>query len=235
MSDQPVGGVATGTIGVGGRDRAEVWAVVVAAGSGSRFGGRKQFAVLAGRTVLEWSLAAAHAACTGVVLVVPAEQVPTCVGMATAVVPGGATRAQSVRAGLAAVPTSADVIVVHDAARPLSSPGTWAAVVDAVLAGADGAIPCVPVADTIKQLDHQGRLVTLDRSRLLAAQTPQAFRASSLRRAHAGGTEATDDAGLVEGCGGRVVSVPGDARNLKITDRLDLSVAERLLTSSEAR
>lgn len=221
----------------GGADKgsaADVWAIVVAAGNGSRFGGHKQFAILAGKPVLEWSLAVAHACCCGVVLVVPADQVEAWSGAATVVVPGAPTRAGSVRAGLSAVPASAQVVVVHDGARPLSTPALWEAVVGAVRDGADGALPCVPVSDTIKQLDDAGRLVTLERSRLLAAQTPQAFRASALRAAHASGAEATDDAGLVEQRGGRVVSVPGEGRNLKITDRLDLALAEQLVALSEA-
>ena len=84
-------------------------------------------------------------------------------------------RAASVRAGLEAVPDGAEVIVVHDAARPLSSPQLWEAVIGAVQAGADGAVPCLAVADTIKQRQDDGRIVTLDRARLLASQTPQAF------------------------------------------------------------
>lgn len=172
---------------------------------------------------------AAQRACQGVVLVVPHDEVTAWTGLVPAVVAGGVTRAESVRAGLAAVPEDVHVVVVHDAARPLSKPETWAAAIGAVLEGAEGAVPCVPVADTIKQFDEQGKLVTVDRSRLLAAQTPQAFLASALRAAHSTGAEATDDASLVEAAGGRVVSVPGDPANLKITRPLDLVVAERFL------
>lgn len=212
---------------------ATVWAVVVAAGGGNRFGGFKQFAVLGGREVLDWSLDAARRACAGVVLVVPAEMVPACVQRADRVVAGGATRTASVAAGLAAVPAPADVVVVHDAARPLAGEAMWDGVISAVLAGADAAVPCVAVADTIKQLADDGRLVTLDRSRLVASQTPQAFSARALRAAHAAavaaGKDATDDAALVEAMGGHVASVEGDSHNLKITRPLDLAVAEALL------
>lgn len=202
--------------------------MVVAGGSGTRFGGHKQFALLAGRLVAEWSVETARCSCDGVVLVVPPGELDRCSDMALRVVAGGTSRSESVRCGLAAVPAEAAVIVVHDAARPLSRPETWAAVVAAVEGGADGAVPCLALSDTVKQLGPDGSLSTVDRSLLLAAQTPQAFRAGALRDAHAGGGEATDDAGLVEGAGGRVVSVPGDPTNLKITSPRDLSVAEHL-------
>lgn len=205
------------------------WAVVVAGGSGTRFGGYKQFMTLAGREVVDWSLEAAAKACTGVVLVVPAAAVERYAGRASYVVAGGPTRAESVRAGLRAVPPYAGVIVVHDAARPLSSPQMWSSVIAAVAGGADGAVPCVPVSDTIKQRQDDGRLVTLERARLLAVQTPQAFSAAALRQAHAGGAEATDDAALVEAIGGRVVSVPGEASNIKVTAPADLALAETLM------
>jgi 2-C-methyl-D-erythritol 4-phosphate cytidylyltransferase len=206
-----------------------VWAVVVAGGSGTRFGGYKQFMALAGREVVDWSLDAAGRACAGVVLVVPAEVLERYAGRASAVVAGGLTRAESVRSGLRAVPSEARVIVVHDAARPLSAPGVWAAVIAAVDSGADAAVPCVPVSDTIKRREDDGRLVTLERAHLLAVQTPQAFCAASLRAAHAGGGDATDDAALVEAIGGRVVSVPGEVSNIKVTAPVDLALAETLI------
>ncbi len=205
----------------------ETWAVVVAGGTGSRFGAAKQFAHLAGRPLVAWSLETARQCCHGVVLVVPAGA-PAASWDADAVVPGGATRADSVRAGLAAVPPTAEIIAVHDAARPLARPELWQAVLDAIRAGADGAIPAAPVTDTVKEVDPDGRLVTLDRSRLVAVQTPQAFRATVLRRAHLAGGDATDDAALVEAAGGRVVLVDGPTDNLKITSPSDLIVAAAL-------
>jgi 2-C-methyl-D-erythritol 4-phosphate cytidylyltransferase len=144
-------------------------------------------------------------------------------------VEGGATRSASVRNGLAAVPDDADVIVVHDAARPLASAALFAAVIDAVRAGADGAIPVVPVTDTIKRVDGARVIETLERAELVAVQTPQAFRADALRKAHAGAGEATDDAALVESIGGTVVVVAGDPANIKVTTADDLRVAEALL------
>jgi 2-C-methyl-D-erythritol 4-phosphate cytidylyltransferase len=207
----------------------ESWAIVVAGGRGSRFGRPKQYAMLGGRAVVDWALDGARAACQGVVLVVPPDDVAAFgPSRADAVVGGGVTRSDSVRAGLAAVPARAEVIVIHDAARPLARPALWSAVLDAVAAGADAAIPAVPVVDTIKRVAGDLVLGTVDRSDLLAVQTPQAFLAPALRAAHAGGGEATDDAALVEARGGRVVWVAGDPHNLKITDPADLAVAEVL-------
>ena len=199
-----------------------VWAIVVAAGSGSRFGGPKQFEELEGRRVVDWALAASRSVADGVVLVVPDDHLDDEAPAADAVVTGGATRSHSVRAGLAVVPADADVVVVHDAARPFAAPALFEAVVAAVRAGADGAVPAVAVADTIKRVAGVEVLATLERAELVAVQTPQAFTAAALHRAHADGAEATDDAALVEASGGRVVVVPGDPANTKITLRSDL-------------
>jgi 2-C-methyl-D-erythritol 4-phosphate cytidylyltransferase len=210
---------------------ATVWAVVVAGGSGQRFGQMKQFALLAERPVVEWAVAACRPSAAGVVLVLPRDAAADGPHGADVVVEGGATRAESVRLGLAAVPHDADVIVVHDAARPLASAALFRAVIAAVSSGeAGGAIPGVPVSDTIKMVDGTHSVTqTLDRSTLVAVQTPQAFGAALLRRAHAEGGEATDDAALVEALGATVRVVPGDPRNLKITTPADLGTAERLL------
>lgn len=209
----------------------EAWAVVVAAGRGSRFGALKQFSDLAGRPVLEWSLETARKACSGVVLVLPAERLAGAdlSWSADAVVAGGATRSASVRSGLDAVPAHAEVVAVHDAARPLAPLELWRAVIEAVAAGADAAIPAAPVTDTVKEVGDGGHLVTLDRSRLVAVQTPQAFRAAVIREVHRGEAEATDDAALVEAAGGTVQLVPAPAHNLKITSPADLVVAAALL------
>ena len=211
----------------------DVWAIVVAGGSGSRFGDAapKQFLDLGGLRLIDWALAAAGAACGGVVAVLPAAHLGATLSAGVVAVAGGATRSASVRAGLEAVPADASVIVVHDGARPLADPALFERVIAAVRAGADGAVPGVPVADTIKRVDPSGGLVleTLDRPALRAVQTPQAFAAAVLRRAHAGQADATDDAALVEAMGGRVVVVDGDPANLKITGPDDLVRAEALL------
>lgn len=200
-----------------------VWAIVVAAGSGARFGGAKQFEELEGRRVVDWALAASRSVADGVVLVVPADHASDEATVADVAVLGGATRSASVRCGLAAVPADAEVVVVHDGARPFASPTLFEAVVAAVREGADGAVPGVALADTVKRVGADGAVVeTLDRNELVAVQTPQAFSAAALRRAHAAGGEATDDAALVEAAGGRVVVVAGDPANTKITLRTDL-------------
>jgi 2-C-methyl-D-erythritol 4-phosphate cytidylyltransferase len=207
----------------------EVWVIVVAAGQGRRFGQPKQFAALGGRPVIEWSLDAARSVARGVVAVVPESFLgnPAIGKGADRVISGGPTRASSVRRGLAAVPENADIVVVHDAARPLASRELFRAVVEAVLAGADGAVPGLAVADTVKRVRAERVVETLDRSELVAVQTPQAFRAEALRRAHAGAPEATDDAGLLEALGLSVAVVPGEYHNLKLTSPDDLATAEK--------
>jgi 2-C-methyl-D-erythritol 4-phosphate cytidylyltransferase len=200
----------------------------VAAGSASRFGRLKQFESLAGRQVIDWSMEAARSAAAGVVLVVPDRASAEDRG-ADVVVTGGSTRAASVRSGLDAVPADAEVIVVHDAARPLAGAELFRSVVEALAPGVDAAVPGLPVTETVKQVAG-GRVVsTLDRGELVAVQTPQAFRAGGLRSAHRTGGEATDDAALVEATGGTVVVVPGDPRNVKLTEVSDLVVLEALL------
>jgi 2-C-methyl-D-erythritol 4-phosphate cytidylyltransferase len=206
-----------------------VWSIVVAGGSGQRFGQRKQFADLLGSPVAAWAVTACRPWSSGVVLVVPPG---TTEGYgADLTVEGGATRAQSVRHGLAAVPPEAEVILVHDAARPLACPELFAAVIAAVAQdGTDAAIPGVAVSDTIKKVDAMDNVIaTLDRNELVAVQTPQAFDAAVLRRAHAESGDATDDAALVEAVGGRVRVVPGEARNMKITTPDDLRAAARII------
>jgi 2-C-methyl-D-erythritol 4-phosphate cytidylyltransferase len=213
---------------------AQVWSIVVAGGSGRRFGAPKQFSVLGGRPVLEWAVDACRPFSEGIVLVVPPDVADADDPLhgADALVAGGDTRADSVRRGLAAVPAEADVVLVHDAARPLATPAVFAAVITAVVDdGADAAVPGVPVRDTIKEVDDAHNVTaTLDRAALVAVQTPQGFRADVLRRAHQQGmTNATDDAVLVEALGGRVRVVPGDPGNLKITTTDDLRDAEHRL------
>lgn len=178
----------------------------------------KQYAPLGGRRVIDWSLAAARDVCDGVVLVVHPDRAGDREPMADAVVAGGATRSASVRAGLAAVPAEADTVLVHDAARPHASSDLWRRVLAAVAGGADGAVPGVPIVDTLRELDG----ATVDRSRFVAVQTPQGFPAALLRRAHEGEPDGTDDASLVEAIGGKVLVVDGEPANRKITTPDDL-------------
>jgi 2-C-methyl-D-erythritol 4-phosphate cytidylyltransferase len=212
-------------------------ALLVAAGSGERLGaGRpKAFVVVAGRPMLEWSLEALRAAGIDEVVVAlpPGEAAPhDCLGVA-----GGATRSESVRAALAAAPPGD--VVVHDAARPLVSPDHVRETL-AALAGADCAVAAARVTDTVKETGPD-RLVmaTLDRSRLWAIQTPQAFRRAALERAMAVDdavlARATDDAWLVERAGGTVRVVESTPANLKVTTPFDLRLAEHLLADRLSR
>jgi 2-C-methyl-D-erythritol 4-phosphate cytidylyltransferase len=208
----------------------QTWTIVVGGGSGRRFGTAKQYEMLGDERVIDRSVAVARRASDGVVVVVPPEDAER-----EGAIAGGATRSESVRAGLAAVPADATIVCVHDAARPLASAELYARAIDAVVAGADGAVPAVPVADTIKVVVDGTVVSTPDRSTLVAVQTPQAFRASTLRAAHADGGDATDDAALVEAFGGRVVVVAGEAANRKITVPDDLDRAREFLGLEVAR
>jgi 2-C-methyl-D-erythritol 4-phosphate cytidylyltransferase len=203
-------------------------AIVVAGGRGDRFGAPKQFSDVGGARLVDHAVAAAAAVCDEVVVVLPS-------GVAwdgdpvQAVVAGGSTRSESVRAGLVAVDADTEIVVVHDAARPLATAELFALVVDAVRAGADAAVPGLEVSDTLKRVDGERVIDTVARDHLVTVQTPQAFRASVLRDAHTQSGEATDDAALVEARGGTVVVVPGDPRNLKVTTVADLVLASTLL------
>ena len=198
-----------------------VWTIVVAAGASQRFGRPKQYETVGDHRIIDMSVATARQASDGVVVVVPADDVETECGVA-----GGSTRSESVRNGLARVPSEATIVCVHDAARPFASVDLYDAVIDAVAAGADCAVPGVAVIDTIKIVDADNRVVaTPDRNALRAVQTPQAFRAGVLRAAHAALGDASDDAALVEANGGRVVVVDGSDENRKITYPADLEWA----------
>jgi 2-C-methyl-D-erythritol 4-phosphate cytidylyltransferase len=212
-------------------------ALLVAAGSGERLGaGRpKAFVVLAGRPMIQWSLDALRAAGIGEIVVAlpPGEAAPhDCRG-----VTGGTTRSESVRAALAAAPPGD--VVVHDAARPLVEPEHFRDTL-AALADADCAVAAAPVTDTVKEAGADRLVVaTLDRSRLWAIQTPQAFRRGALERALAAGgdvlAQATDDAWLVERTGGTVRVVESTPANLKVTTPHDLAIAEHLLADRLSR
>ena len=192
---------------------------MVGGGSGERFGRPKQYESLGDERVIDRSRRVAEAVSSGVVVVVPAADAERERGVA-----GGPTRSASVRAGLASVDADADVICVHDAARPMATTALYDSVIAAVVDGADGAVPALAVTDTIKVVDADGVVrSTPDRASLVAVQTPQAFSAASLRAAHAAGGDGTDDAALVEQAGGRVVVVDGEPDNRKITRPDDLA------------
>jgi 2-C-methyl-D-erythritol 4-phosphate cytidylyltransferase len=207
-------------------------AIVAAAGTGERLGASrpKAFVTVAGRPMIEWSLDALRAAGLADVVVAlpPGARAPEgCTG-----VPGGATRSESVRGALAAA-ADADAVVVHDAARPLVAPSLFTAAL-AALEDADCAIAAAPLTDTVKEARPDGVVErTLDRARLWAVQTPQAFRRDALVHALDVPDDilarATDDAWLIERAGGRVRVVETTPANFKVTTPHDLRVAELLL------
>jgi 2-C-methyl-D-erythritol 4-phosphate cytidylyltransferase len=233
------------------RAAASVTAVIAAAGSGERLGagGPKAFVPLAGRPMVEWSVAAMRAAAGvgSIIVACPPGHAHELGVHDIGVVDGGATRAQSVANALVAVGT--ELVAIHDAARPLVTPALVEGVIATLVADpeADGAIAATRVTDTIKQTtsslnDFPHRSgekasmnveATVDRGQLWAAQTPQVFRVEALRRALAVDPPrveaATDEAMLVEAAGGRVLIHPAPAENLKVTTQLDLRVAELLL------
>jgi 2-C-methyl-D-erythritol 4-phosphate cytidylyltransferase len=151
-------------------------------------------------------------------------------GKVSSCVAGGETRAESVRAGVAEVPEDAAVVLVHDAARPLVSEEVVERVLAPLGEGWDGAVPGLPVADTVKRVRGDEVVETLERDALVAAQTPQAFAADVLRTALGGDIAGVSDcAALVEAAAGRVKVVPGDPRLLKITTAEDLALVESWL------
>lgn len=219
-----------------------VWAVLAAAGSGERLGADrpKAFVRLGDQPLLGESLARLDQSdwIDAIVVAAPpgweepaillAEELGC--GKVSSCVTGGATRTESVRLALAEVPAEAAVVLVHDAARPFLDDTVIERVVTALNEGWDGIVPAVAVPDTVKRVDGDRVVETIDRDELRLAQTPQAFPSEVLRRAfegYVGG--ASDCASLVEARGGRVKVVPGDLRLLKITDARDLEQASALL------
>jgi 2-C-methyl-D-erythritol 4-phosphate cytidylyltransferase len=210
----------------------EAGVVVVAAGEGRRFGAPKAFVDLLGAPLLERA-AAPFDRFRDRVAVLRREDLPRARLEGWKLVAGGARRRDSVAAGLAALDARTDVVLVHDAARPLAS----AALVERLLAAAErhaAVVPALPLADTVKRVRGTTVVETLDRASLVAVQTPQAYRVALLRRARAhADTDATDEAALVEALGEPVVTVPGDPWNVKVTVPADLEVVRALLAATE--
>ncbi len=218
-------------------DGGGTWAVLVAAGSGERFGADrpKAFVALGERVLLAESLERLDSSpwIDAIVVAVPAGWEEAAIVLAeelvvskvTAVVTGGATRAGSVRTALAEVADDALVVLVHDAARPLVTDDVVRRVLGPLAEGYDGVVPGLPVPDTVKRVERGVVVETVDRAGLVAVQTPQAFRADVLRAAYAGElADVTDCSSLVEARGGRVRVVDGDPRLLKITTPADLAL-----------
>jgi 2-C-methyl-D-erythritol 4-phosphate cytidylyltransferase len=219
---------------------AKISVIVPGAGTGKRFGGAgsKILQPLGGRPIVLRTLEvfAGRPDVCQIVLVVAPDDLATIqarlgrqlAAMGVTVVAGGATRSASVRNGLARLDGQAEFVCVHDAVRPCVSP-LW---VDAVFAQAQrsgAAILALPLHGTLKRVSPAGAVETLARAEVWEAQTPQVFRRDLLLAAYAGGTDATDDAHLVEATGQAVALVPGDVRNIKITTAADLAVAEAVI------
>ena len=236
------------------KTKPRVIALIAAAGQGTRLGAEvpKAYVELRGRTLLERSVRAllASGVVDEVIVLVSPDMEPeaariigridtagakdTTNAAPIRLVHGGSERADSVWAGLQAIPDDDAVVLIHDAARALTPPAMVRDVAKRVLEGAPAAVPVVPVADTIKEVAADAVVSTPDRSRLRAVQTPQAFRLSALRQANldywAQQPEftATDDASLMEWHGERVATVPGDTLAFKITTPIDLTLAHAL-------
>ena len=218
-----------------------VWAILAAAGTGDRLGldRPKAFAPLNDRPLIAESLERLDASgwIEGIVVAAPPEWEEPCIlvaeeiaaGKVAETVTGGQTRSESVRNALAQVPDGAAVVLVHDAARPLVTEEVIERVVTGLEEGWDGAVPTLPVSDTVKRVDGEAVAETIDREGLVTVQTPQAFLADVLRRAVESGGEASDCAALVEAAGGRVRAVQGDPRLLKVTEPADLELVESWL------
>jgi 2-C-methyl-D-erythritol 4-phosphate cytidylyltransferase len=219
--------------------RATATAIVLGAGAGRRLGADepKAFLTVAGRPILAMAAGAAAAspAVSAVLITVPAgfeERARACiddVGVPVSIVAGGDSRQASVRRALAAVDERVGIVTIHDAARPFAPPELFTTVIDAVARGASGAVPILPIVDTVKRVDGGRIVATEDRTAFALAQTPQAFRLDVIRPAHeraaSGGVDVTDDAALVERHA-TVEAVSGDPANFKITTLLDLALAE---------
>lgn len=209
-------------------DAASIWAIVVAAGAGTRFGGPKHAMDLQGKPLWIWGRDTLFAA--GISHVITVGPVP-------GGIPGGNRRRDSVAAGLAEIPSDVDFVIVHDATRPLASKEMVEKLIATLLTrDVDGVVPAVPVRDTLKEVDDNDVVATtVLRDHLVAVQTPQGFSAAALRKAHETvDGDASDDASMVEASGGRVVVIAGDPRNLKVTYPEDLAVVRALVSDGDA-
>jgi 2-C-methyl-D-erythritol 4-phosphate cytidylyltransferase len=219
------------------------FALIMAAGTGERFGGDspKQLVLLAGRTMIAWSAEslAQSPRVAGIVIVGPPgmdmavpDLLPHTAMKLRGLVTGGATRQESVFNALHKIPAEATHVLIHDAARPCASAALCDRVLDALLF-CDAVVPAMPVTDTLVR-DVDARVdAVLDRVHISGVQTPQAFRAALIVRAHRAarerGLKSSDDGSLVLALGERVATVPGERTNIKITYREDIVIAEAIL------
>lgn len=205
-------------------------AIVLGAGAGARMGAPKQFLELTpGVRIIDRVVATCRAATEWVGLVLP-PGVEWDGGDVDRLIEGGTTRSESVAAGVAALPPSAEIVVVHSASHPLASVDLMHRVIAVVEAGADGCVPILAAADTIKHRDDDGTLTTVGRDGLGAAQAPMAYDRTMLDRALAALDTAVDESVAVEAAGGRVIAVDGEPANLHVTDRASLAIVRHLAT-----
>lgn len=206
-----------------------IWTIVLAAGTGARFGGPKQFEVLGDRRLVDWTTATAREVSDGVVVVVP-EGHDWQGDAVDAVVTGGADHGASVRAGLEALPESTSVVIVATAVHPLASARLFRAVAGAVDDGADAAVPAVESADALKRVDGSRIVGSVAKADIRIVQAPSAFRPSVLRDALAVG-DAPEELELVERAGGCVAVVAGEATNIHIARPADMAVANAIVAA----
>jgi 2-C-methyl-D-erythritol 4-phosphate cytidylyltransferase len=208
-------------------EQTETWALVLASGSGERFGSQKHVALLAGQRLVDRAVETAWAVCDRVVVAVATgeqwEGDQRCL-----VVSGGESRLESSKAALAAVPSKAGRVLIHDAAHPLASVALARRVLESLGEGIDAVVPVYPLADALVRVEGERVTASVSKEGLMSLQMPQAFRPKVLQAAHALCTPATDDGSLVIALGFAVQSVPGEATNLHIATREDLAVAETL-------
>lgn len=203
-------------------------AIVVSAGKGVRFGGLKQLELIGDRRVIDITLAIARK-CVDYVICVTVPGTDFGELDADVVVDGGETRSDSVRAGLAVVPSDVKWILVHDAARPLASIGLFERILGRLEDGAPAVIPVIGITDTVKEVVGNKVVATLDRSTLFRVQTPQGFQKPILQLAYESLVDATDDSQLVEQIGVAVEAILGDENNFKITTSSDLERVRELV------
>ena len=215
-----------------GSSEAPCWAIVLAAGDGARFGGQKQFVEANRRRLVDLAVEATVRTCDWVVLVLSPERrwdgPPV-----DHVVAGGADRGASVRAALAVIPDEEGTVIVHQAANPLASCETFAALREAIDGGAAAAVPGLRPADLVRYLEGDVVGPVVGRDELVLIQTPAAFRLEVLREAHAAGGAALEDTALVTALGYDVQVVPGDPRNIHVATPADLELVEALLRSRD--